>query len=191
MEAYKHYTQLKLLIAQGEMGLEYQHWVNSGLDQIIGLINTLPIEDQRVLGELKDFQKAIKSVTELYGAVPLSGEAAMQSLHDQTIAESFKVTGNISDYAAGQEANASQAFMLAGQMSPKGAARLAASTQAQVLHSLSQLLKVNGQLLKLQSEQFAMENKASKDSVGHFNKINGDVRSSMSRFSGDFTLPRF
>lgn len=191
VEAYKRYAQLQMLIAQGQLGLEYQKVVNSGIDNIASLIRMMPIQDERILGNLNDFRKAIGTVGELYGAIPQSGEAAMQSLHDRTIAESLKITTSATEYASGQEANAVQAAQMAGLMSPKGAARLSASTQAQILHTLSQLLKVNGQLLKIQSEQFALENKESKDSVGHFNKINRDVERSLGHFSGNFSLPRF
>lgn len=180
-----------MLISQGKAGIEYLRYVNAGIDNVTGLIRTLPIKDEKILANLRDFQRALEGVGVIYGMIPRSGESQMQTIHDQTVAESFKLTNNVQEYAVNQEANAEQAFAMAGQMSPKGAARLAASTQAQILHTLTQLLKVNGELLKIHGEQLAMSNKESKDSVGHFNKVNTDVKDSLGHFSGDLALPKF
>ena len=46
------------------------------------------------------------------------------------------------------------------------------ATNSQVLHALAQLIRINGQVLKLQSEAFASENKRGKDSAGHFYRAN-------------------
>jgi hypothetical protein len=190
-EAYKRYEQLQMMINQGRDGMDYLRFINSGLNDLSGLLSTLPIKDEKLLEELKSFQKATGKVIELYGMIPKSEEAAMQLLHDQTIAESFKMTNSAKEYADTQEANANQAFRMSGQMSPKGAVRLQAATNAQILHTMSQLLKVNGQLLKLQSEQFGVTNKREKDSVSHFNRINSDVKASLASFKGEMALPRF
>lgn len=190
-EAYKRYAQLQAMIQQGKSHMDYLRFINAGLDNISGLIASLPVKDEKVLEELKNFQQAMNTVQTLYGSVPTGGEAAMLSLHDQTIAESLKVTNAAKEYASGQEGNATRAFELANHMSPKGAERLNAATSAQILHALTQLLKVNGQLLKLQSEAFAMNNKQGKDSARHFNRVSGDVQASLSQFSGDFAFPRF
>lgn len=190
-QMYQQYAQLLHLVRNGQASLDYLRWINSGLDDISGIVATLPIKDERILEDIRSLQKGIKQIDDLYGRIPKSAAAPMQLLHDQTIAESFKMTNNAKEYAASQEANANQAFDLAEKMSPKGAIRLTAATEAQILHTMTQLLKVNGQLLKLQSEQFAMANMQSKDSVSHFNQVNGDVRKSLSSFSGDMNLPRF
>lgn len=171
--------------------MDYLRLVNSGLNDIAGLIAALPVKDERVLEDLRTLQKAMKTIDEVYGKIPKSPEAQMQFLHDQTIAESFKVTNAVKDYAESQEANATRAFQMSGQMSPKGAERLAAATNAQVLHAVTQVLKVNGQMLKLQGEEFALKNKQEKDSVSHFNRVNGDVKASLAGFSGNFALPKF
>lgn len=190
-EAYRQYMELQTLIGQGKVSQEYLRFVNSGLDDIVGLIRTLPIHDEKILEEIRTLQEGVNKISHIYGAIPISGEAPMQSLHDQSIAESFEMTNSAKEYASGQEANAVQAFELANHMSPKGAERLSAATSAQILHTLTQLLKINGQILKIQSEQFAMTNMQSKDSVGTFNRVNDDVKKSLVGFSGDLSLPKF
>ena len=77
------------------------------------------------------------------------------------------------------------------QASPKGAARMNAEVNAQILHTLNQLLRVNGQMLKLQSESLALNNKDGKDSVLGHQKVKQDLKSGLTSFRGDFNLPRF
>ena len=64
-------------------------------------------------------------------------------------------------------------------------------TNAKILHTLNQLLKVNGKMLKLQSEQLAMTNKNGKDSIKSSQRIRTDMKKSLKGFSGNFNLPKF
>jgi len=75
--------------------------------------------------------------------------------------------------------------------SPKGAARMQTEASAQILRSLSQLIRLDTQMLKLQSEQFGMSNKMGKDSVGNFQKLNNDFGQSFQGFKSDMSLPQF
>lgn len=170
---------------------EYIRLINSGLENSIGLLNSLPIKDEKILGEIKNFQLAFNTIQEVYGAIPKSNEAALQMLHDQTVAESIKMATKIKEYAIEQEENATKISIQSRSASPKGAARMNAETNAKILHTLNQILRINGQILKLQGENLAMVNKSGKDSVGHFNKINSDIRKSFKSFDGEFDLPKF
>lgn len=170
---------------------EYIRLINSGLENSIGLLNSLPIKDEKILGEIKNFQVAFNTIQEVYGAIPKSNEAALQMLHDQTVAESIKMATKIKEYAIEQEENATKISIQSRSASPKGAARMNAETNAKILHTLNQILRINGQILKLQGENLAMVNKNGKDSVAHFNKINSDIRKSFKSFDGEFDLPKF
>ena len=75
--------------------------------------------------------------------------------------------------------------------SPRGAARMQAETSAEMLRSLSQLIRLNTQMLKLQSEQFGMNNKSGKDSVGNFQKLNNDFGKSFQGFNSNMGLVQF
>ena len=190
-EDFRRFAQLQQMIQQGHAQADLLRWVNTGMDEIMGILVTLPVKDQEILGNLQDFQKALATVDLYYGGVPKSREQEMQSLHDETIAESFKLASALKDYAAGQEQTAGRAFEMANGMSPKGAERLSAATNAQILHAMAQLLRINGELLKLHGEQFALTNKQEKTSVEHFTKTSQDVTATLSNFSGDLSLPRF
>ena len=66
-----------------------------------------------------------------------------------------------------------------------------AETSAEILRSLSQLIRLNTQMLKLQSEQIAMTNKSAKDGVVGFQKINQDIGAGFSKFKPDMKFVSF
>ena len=69
---------------------------------------------------------------------------------------------------------------------------MVAVTNFQILHAISQLIKINGQMLKLQSEAFGLEKRQGKDRVRHFNRINGELGQIEAPWGpGEGRLPRF
>ena len=190
-EQIKQYYQLKSIIENGRDQMDFLRMVNAGIDNSIGLIGSLPIKDEKILADLKEFKGALQKVEILYGQIPKSPEEALHLIHDQTIAESLRMANSFKDFSEVQERNSEIIAIQARQASPKGAARMQAETSAEILRSLSQLLRLNTQLLKLQSEQLAMSNKSSKDGVANFQKVNGDFGKGFSNFKPDMKLVRF
>lgn len=190
-ENIRHYYQLQQMIQQGRNADDYMHMINAGLDNSIGLLRSLPVKDEKLLGDLQGFRQALGKVEQLYGQVPKSPEQANQELHDQTVAESFRMSNDFKNYSDIQEKNSEILALQARDASPKGAARMQAEASADILNSLSQLIRLNTQMLKLQSEQLAMSNKINKDDVAHFQKINSDLGSGFSKFNPDMKLSRF
>lgn len=190
-ENIQRYKQLKFMIGQAKGRHQYMKLLNQGINNAVGLMQALPLKDEKVIQQFKDFSSALKKLDELYGIIPKSDDAGMQNLHDRTIAESLKIANAINGYVSQQEKNALAVHAQSQNASPKGAARINAQTNAQILHSLNQLIKVNGQLLKLQSENFAFTNKKSKDSSESFNKTRSDLKSSMKKFETNTRFPKF
>jgi hypothetical protein len=190
-ENIRHYYQLAEMIQQGQDASSYLRLINAGLDNSMGLLQSLPIKDEKVLAELRDFRFALGKVQGLYGLIPPSPEQDLQLLHDQTVAESLEMANGFKDYSEIQERNADVIAMDARGDSPKGAARIQAETSAQILKSLAEILRLNTQMLKLQSEQLAMNNKESKASVANFQKVSRDLGGGFSNFKPEMKLERF
>ena len=186
-----HYYQLKEMIGQGRSADEYLRWINAGLDNSMGLLQALPIKDERILSDLREFKMALGHVQNLYGQVPQSPEEPLQTLQDQTVAESLRMANDFKEYSISQEKNSDVIAAEARDASPKGAARMQAEMSAQILKSLSQLIRLNTQSLKLQSEQLAMSNKESKASVANYQKVSRDLGRGFSNFNPDMKLVRF
>ncbi len=190
-ENIRRYQQLQSMISHAKEQRDLWRLLNSGIDNLSMLIAVFPIQDQKILEELQTFKQAMRKVEMLYGPVPPSLEAPLQLLHDQTVAESIKLTNDSKLYASKQEQNAVRIISETRGASPKGAARIAAQTNAEILHTLNQLLKLNGQMLKLQSEQLAVRNKEEKDSVRHFKRIQADVGHSAATYEANLNFPKF
>ena len=190
-ENLRRFYQLKEMIEQAHRSDQYLRALNEGLNNAVGLMEVLPIRDEKILGQIREFQSALSKVEEIYGLIPKSRDEALQRLHDLTIAESLKLSNASRDYAEKQEMNAVKVFVQSASASPKGAERMAAQTSAQILHSLGQLLRLNGQMLKMQSESFALTNKEEKDSSENFNKTKKDLEKSMNQIKPHYELPRF
>lgn len=190
-ENIRRWYQLQEMIEQGDKQMDFLKVLNQGIDNSIGLLQALPIKDEKVLADLKEFKSALEKVEGLYGKIPKSPEEALHVLHDQTVAESLKMATSFKEYSEVQEKNSQVIAAQARMASPKGAARMQAETSAEILRSLSQLIRLNTQLLKLQSEQLAMSNKTSKQGVANFQKVNRDLGRGFSGFKPDMKLVTF
>lgn len=190
-ENIRHYYQLQEMIRQGRNADQYLRWINAGIDNSIGLMQALPIKDEKLLSELRDFRKAMGKVQDLYGHVPRSPEESLQMLHDQTVAESLRMANDFKQYSETQERNSDVIAVDARNASPKGAVRMQAETSAQILKILSQLLRLNTQMLKLQSEQLALNNKSAKEGVANYQRVSRDLGSGFAKFNPDMKLTRF
>jgi len=190
-ENLRRFTQLKDMINQARSHEQFVRALNEGLNNAVGLAQVLPLKDEKILMELRKYQDALRKVEEIYGIIPKSSDFKLHELHDMTIAESIKLANLLQEYATIQEKNATVVFYQSTQASPKGAERMSAQMNAQILHSINQLIKVNGQMLKMQSETFAFENKQDKEGVAGFNKTTKEFKENMINFKPNYTLPRF
>ena len=90
-ENYKRYKQLKMMMDQAKRSDNYFKTIHQGLENITGLMQSLPIDDHGVLKELRDFNKSLKTVANIYGRIPKSPEPKLRSpfaqLHPRTLSD--------------------------------------------------------------------------------------------------------
>ena len=181
-ENYKRYKQIKNMIQQAKDRKRYLELLNAGLENSIGLVESLPIEDEGLLGDLRDFQKSVKKVSDIYGQIPTSPDSAVQLLHDQTVAESLRMANDFKDFAKKQEENSMILKHQGRTASPKGAQRMTVESNAMILKSMSQLMRLETQNLKLQSEILAMKNRESKKQSQNYNKLSKGFEDAFKNF---------
>lgn len=191
VENIRRYQQLQQMIGQGRNQMDFLRTIHAGLDNSIGLLESLPIKDEKILAELRTFKDAVDRVQIIYGRIPKSPDEALHLLHDQSVAESLRMANSFKEFSDTQEKNSLLIAAQAREASPKGAARMQAETSAEILRTLSQLIRLNTQMLKLQSEQIAMANKSAKDEVAGFQKINQDLGNGFSKFKPDMKFIAF
>lgn len=189
-ENIKRYEQLREVIQQGRDSEQLLRVLNEGIDNSTGLLSMLSIEEEN-LPQLNQLRDARDKVRNLYGTIPKGEESSLFRLHDESASEGFKMASASKGYAGRQEQNATKVFKQAANASPRGAQRMTAQMSAQLLHALNQLIRINSQILKLQSERLAVKTKHGKDSARHFNRLNRDIEQTFKRYKIHNRFPRF
>ena len=180
-ENLKRYHQLREVIEHGENTQHLLGVLNEGIDNATGLLLSMPIKAKNDLARL----------VEIYSEVPIGWESSLYSLHDATVYQGIGMANASRDYVRQLENNARRVFKQAQVASLRGAQRMTAQTSAQILHALNQLIRINSQILRLQSERMASENKEGKDSARHFDKVNRDMGAVFKQFKAANHFPGF
>lgn len=191
LENYKRYQQLRMMMDQARNSDNYFRTIHQGLENITGLLESLPIEDQGVLKELRDFNRSLKTVATIYGQIPKSPEEALHKLHDQTVAESLRMVNSFKDFSKSQESNSDSLRIQSESASPKGAARSTAVSNALILKSINQLIRLQSQSLKMQSEQLAMKNRQDKNSVSSYQEVDRSLGLAFKNFKREKGFIKF
>ena len=158
-ENIKRYQQLEQI-------KNFERMIHKGIG-LGGLRVLFPI-DQKTLAYLEGVQRIYHEMEKIYGNIPQGPDYHIHEKNDRLIAESLALHDSLKKYTKVQEINVAGITHQAGRMSPTGAARATVSTNAQILHAINQLIKINGQLLRLQSRELALENKNEKEQVRNF-----------------------
>lgn len=191
METYKRYQQLQQMISSAENQQQLLSAVHSGLENSMGLLVALPIEDNAILEDIGSFSKSYAKIKDIYGEVPYSQLAGMHNLHDNTVAESILMISNAKKYAETQEKNAKIFRKQARTASPKGASRMAVEGNAMILDGLSQLVRLQSQTLKTQSERLALATHHSKNKTISHQKVGSELKNAFKNIKIGSSLPRF
>ena len=182
-ENVKRYKQLKSVLKETEESRELIRILNEGIDNAEGLLRMMPPDETGAggLGKIREF----------YGEIPKGEEYRLRRSHDRAASDGLGLADESKEYAKRQESNADKIFSQARSASPKGAQRMTAQTGAQILHSLGRLIRINAQMLKIQGQMSAYQNKRGKDSARHFDKMGEDIKASVKKIKPSPFLGRF
>lgn len=97
-----------------------------------------------------------------------SPDAKAQSSVDQSVAEAVALNGAIYDYTKQIDQIGEDIKSFSHSVSPGGAQKLTAQSLGVVIHVLTQSLRAQGTLLKLQAQSVALTNKHEKDSSAQY-----------------------
>ena len=95
------------------------------------------------------------------------------------------------DYSKTQESNSKVLKEQSQSASPKGAARATAVSNAMILESVNQLIRVQSQSLKMQSEQLAMLNRQDKHNIAAYQDVDKAIGGAFKNFKRQDKLVRF
>lgn len=156
-------SQLRTIVGNAQDTLHLLEDINSGIRDAMVIIKTMNTTIQPgILGELQNPEQVLRVIERLYGAIPQTAEARTQALTDQSVAEAITLHNQAFDYASRVDPEAERIKDYSRNVSPLGAERLTAESVGVLIHVMNQILRTNAALLKINSENLALQNKKEK-----------------------------
>jgi hypothetical protein len=156
-------SELQSVIGNGKDTLGFLHDINAGLQDALNLQRTLNSTFQQgVLGGISNPEQLLQTVRTIYGMVPSTQRTDMEQLHDQSVAESITLHNQAFDYADQVDPEAERIKDYSHDASPGGAAKLTAESIGVLITVADQILRTNAAILKINSEQLALQNEREK-----------------------------
>jgi hypothetical protein len=185
-------TELRSILKSGEDTFGLLEEINRGINDSIQLAETNGIRiDPGVYRDLKDIDKALKSVQDAYGKPVESKDAKAQQNTDQTIAEALSFNNEINSYTNQIDRIGEEIKNYSHAVSPGGAAKLTAESLGVMIHVMDQQMRATGHGLKLQAQAMAVQNKKEKEGVEQYLKEGKVLKERMQALNPTFQLPRF
>ncbi len=183
-------TQLQAILGNGKDSFNFLKDINNGLRDAMQLLNTMNRTLQPGnLSNLNNVNALIHELEGMYGRIPTTAEAKLQSTQDLTVAESIQLHNDAFKYADLVDPEAQRMKDYAQVASPQGAAKASLQASAVQIHVLNQILRTNAALLKVQSENLAFQNRKAKLQSEQFRQQYGELSKSLVDFTPGFELP--
>ncbi len=156
-------TQLGKILGTSQDSLRYIQEINQGLKNALQMAKTMNTRlSPGVLSELQGAEQALAMIQDLYGRIPRSSESRMQQTMDLSAAEAIHLHNEAFRYADQIDPEAERIKDHARVVSPQGAGKLTAQSIGVLIHVMNQVLRTNAAMLKLHSEQLALQNRREK-----------------------------
>lgn len=185
-------TELRSILKSGEDTFGLLEEINRGINDSIQMAETNGIRiDPGIYRDLKDVDRALKSVEEIYGKTVDSRDATSQRNTDQTIAEALSFNNEINEYTKQIDQIGEEIKNFSHVVSPGGAQKLTAQSMGVMIHVMDQQMRATGVGLKLQAQAMAVQNKKEKDQTSQYLKEGKLLKERMQNLNPTFQLPRF
>lgn len=191
-QAIQQLAQLKAILQTGNDTLGLLQDINRGINDSLNMIRTIsPYLSPGVYGDLKKVEDVLRKFSDIYGVVMDTPDAKAHSSVDQSVAEAVALNGAIYDYTKQIDQIGEDIKSFSHSVSPGGAQKLTAQSLGVVIHVLTQSLRAQGTLLKLQAQSIALTNKREKDYSAQYLSAAGVLSNSMQKNESQFERPRF
>ncbi len=181
---------LQTILGNGRDTLSFMHDLNKGLQDALRIIDTANRTlKPGNLSNLNNITDVVRELESIYGKIPQTSEAKLQSTNDLSVAESIELHNEAFKYADQVDPEAERLKEYAEVASPQGAAKASLQAQGMQVHVLNQILRTQAALLKIQSEQLAMQNRKSKLQSEQFRSQYLEISSSLQGPKPGFDLP--
>ena len=183
-------TQLQNILGNGRDTLSLLRDINQGLRDAIALMRTAnQTLKPGALSDLNNLDQVLSRVEDLYGRVPNTPEGKMQQLTDQSVAEAINLHNEAFKYADQIDPEAERIKDYAQVVNPQGAAKVTVQSLGVMIHVLNQILRTNAAILKMQSEQLALQNRRGKLDSQQFRMQYEGVSEAFGQLKANYDLP--
>lgn len=167
--AIQQLIQLRQILGTGSDTLGLLRDVNRGIRDGLDALRVInPKFNPGLYGDLQTSDRVLALINEVYGMVPRTSEARLQEMQDQSVAESIAMNGSVFRYADQADQESQRIFSHAQLVSPQGAGKLTAQSVAVLIGVTSQVLRTNSMMLKMMSQNMALQNRREKIQSAQF-----------------------
>ncbi len=184
--------QLRMILESGQDTLNLLQDINRGINDSLRMAQTIGLRvDPGLYRDLKQVDRAISAVEQIYGTAVDSNEATVQRNTDQTVAEAISFNNDLNEYAQKLDRVGEEIKAYSHAVSPGGAAKLTAQSLGVMIHVMNQQMRATGQGLKLQAQALAIQNKKEKDQTAQYLREGQILKQRMALSQPSFEVPRF
>ncbi len=162
-------AQLRSILGNGKDTLGLLRDVNNGIREAMGIMRTMNSTIHGgIYSQYQNPNDLLNALQNLYGVIPETHESRLEASHDQSVAEAITLHNQAFDYAAQIDPEAERIKDYSRGTSPAGSARLAAQSLGVLIHVSNQILRTNAAMLKIMSENLALQNHHEKMNSAQF-----------------------
>lgn len=162
-------SQLRQILGAGRDTIGLLRDINEGIREAMGLMKTMNTTIKPgVLSQIQHPNQAMKLIEQLYGPIAKTFNAPLERLTDQSVAEAVTLHNQAFQYADMVDPEAERIKDYSRGVSPAGAGRLTAQSLGVLINVTNQVLRTNAAMLKIMSEQLALQNRREKANSTQF-----------------------
>lgn len=167
--AIQQLIQLRQILATGGDTLSLLREINEGIRNGLTAIQIInPKFNPGLYGDLDTADRVLNVINDLYGRIPQTGETRLQEAQDRSVAESIAMNGTLFRYADQTDEESKRILSHSQVVSPQGAAKLTAQSLGILIGVTTQVLRTNSMMLKMMSENMALQNRKEKIQAAQF-----------------------
>jgi hypothetical protein len=167
--AIQQLYQLKAVVSNGDDTFNLLNEINRGIRDGLNVIRIInPKFNPGIYGNLDTADQVLRIIGDLYGRIPQTSESRLQEAQDQSVSEGIAMNGTLYRYADQVDEESKRILAHSKEVSPQGAGKLTAQSVAVLIGVTTQMLRTNSMMLKMMSENMALQNRKEKIASSQF-----------------------
>lgn len=189
LNALQQLIQLKKILTTGSDTLGLLRDINRGIKDGLNTIRIIhPKFNPGLFGNMETADRVLDAITDLYGRIPQTAEMRLQEAQDRSASEGIAMNGTLFRFADQADEESKRIMSHAQWVNPQGAAKLTAQSVAILIGVSTQVLRTNSMMLKMMSENMALQNRRDKLESSQFRTQYDGLSSAFQKLPKDTNL---